>query len=66
MGFKDGCFGPLSLQELVLRQFARVCHSVNTEWGVKEKRVVVIALHNCGKSYSQIFENFANVHLSGN
>jgi hypothetical protein len=25
------------------------------EWGVKENHVAVIALHNCGKSYSQIF-----------
>jgi len=37
-------FGLLSLQVLVLRQFARVCHSINMERGV-------IALHNCGKSY---------------
>jgi hypothetical protein len=26
------------------------------EWGVKENHVAVTALHNCGKSYSQIFE----------
>jgi hypothetical protein len=26
------------------------------EWGVKEHHVAVIALHNCGKSQSQIFE----------
>ena len=48
-------FGILSLQVLVQRQFARVCHSINMEWGVKENHVAVIALHNCGKSYSQIF-----------
>ena len=49
-------FGLLSLQVLVPRQFARVCHSVNMEWGVKENHVAVIALYNCGKSHSQIFE----------
>ena len=26
------------------------------EWGVKENHVAVIALHNCGTTYSQIFE----------
>jgi hypothetical protein len=26
------------------------------EWGVKEKHLAVSALHNCGKSYSQIFK----------
>jgi hypothetical protein len=26
------------------------------EWGVKENHVTEIALHNCGKSYSQIFK----------
>jgi hypothetical protein len=31
----DGCFGLLSLQVLVTRQFALVCHSVNMELGVK-------------------------------
>ena len=30
--------------------------SVNMEWGVKENHVAVIALHNCGESYSQIFK----------
>jgi len=49
-------FGLLSLQVLVPRQFARVCHSINIEWGVKENHVAVIALHNCGKSYPQIFK----------
>jgi len=33
-------FGLLFLQVLVPRQFARVCHSVNMEWGVKENHVV--------------------------
>jgi hypothetical protein len=27
------------------------------EWGVKENHVAVMALHNCGKSYSQIFKH---------
>jgi hypothetical protein len=49
-------FGLLSLQVLVPKQFARVCHSVYMEWGVKENHGAVIALHNCGKSYSQIFK----------
>jgi len=43
-------FGLLSLQILVPRQFAQVCHSVNMEWGVKENHVAVIALHNCENS----------------
>jgi len=34
-------FGLLSLQVLVLRQFALVCHSLNMEWGVKENHVAV-------------------------
>jgi len=42
----------LSLTVLVPRQFALVCDSVSVEWGVKENHVVMIALHNCGKSYS--------------
>jgi len=49
-------FGLLSLQVLVPRQFARVCHTTNMEWGVKENHVAVNALHNCGKSHSQFFE----------
>jgi len=48
--------GLLSLQVLGPRQFSRVCHSVNREWGVKENHVAMIALHNCIKSHSQIFE----------
>jgi hypothetical protein len=48
--------GLLSFQVLGPRQFARVCHSVNMEWGVKENHVAVIALHNCRKSYSQILK----------
>ena len=64
-------FGLLSLQVLVPRQFARVCHSVNMQWGVKENHVAVIALHNCGKLYSQIFKilkrlKISHVRLSGN
>jgi len=39
-------FGLLSLQVLVLRQFVRICHSINMEWGVKEHHVAVTALHN--------------------
>jgi hypothetical protein len=49
-------FVTLSLQELVLTQFAHICHNINMEWGVKENHVAVISLHNCGKSHSQIFE----------
>ena len=49
-------FGLMSLQVLVPNQFACICHSVNMEWGVKEHHVAVIALHNCGKSHSRIFE----------
>ena len=49
-------FGLKSLQVLVPRQLALVCHSVSMEWGVKLNHVVVIALYSCGKSYSQIFK----------
>ena len=49
-------FELLSLQVLVPRQFAHICHSVNIEWGLKGNHVVVVALHNCGKSHSQIFK----------
>jgi len=48
-------FGLLSLQVLVPRQFACICHSINMEWSVKENHVAVNALHNCRKSHSQIF-----------
>ena len=57
-------FGILSLQVLVPRQFALVCHSVNMEWDVKENHVAVIALHNCGKSYSQIFKLLKPLKIS--
>ena len=62
-------FELLSFHVHVPRQFACVCHSFNMEWCVKENHVAVIALHNCGKSHSQIFtlkpiEYFVNVHLS--
>jgi 4-hydroxy-3-methylbut-2-en-1-yl diphosphate synthase IspG/GcpE len=49
-------FGLLSLQVLVPRQFALVCHRINMEWGVKQNHVDVTALPNCGKSHSQIFK----------
>jgi hypothetical protein len=48
--------GLLSLQVLVPRQFARVFHSNNIMLDVKKNHVDVIALHNCGKSHSQIFK----------
>jgi hypothetical protein len=49
-------FGLLSLHVLVPRQFARVCHSINIEWGVQKNHVADIAIDSCGKSHSQIFE----------
>jgi hypothetical protein len=57
-------FGLLYLQVFLPRQFARVCHSVNKEWGVKENHVAVIALHNCGKCYSQIFKTLKRLKIS--
>ena len=57
-------FGILSLPVLVPRQFARVRHSLNMERGVKENHVAVTALHNCGKSYSQIFELLKPLKIS--
>jgi len=57
-------FGLLSLQVLVPRQFALVCYSINMEWGVKANHVAVIVLHNCGKSYSQIFKLLKPLKIS--
>ena len=57
-------FGLKSLQVLVPRQFAIVCHSVNMQWGVRENHVAVTALHNCGKSYSQIFKLLKRLKIS--
>jgi hypothetical protein len=57
-------FGLLSLQVLVRRQFALLCHSLNMEWGVKKNHMAVIALHSCGKSYSQIFKLLKPLKLS--
>jgi hypothetical protein len=63
-GCKDGGFGLLSLQVLVPRQFARIYNIVNMEWGVKENHVDVIALHNCGKFYSQNFKLLKQLKIS--
>ena len=57
-------FGLLTLQVLVSRQFAQVSRSVNVEWGFKENRVAVIALHKCGKSDSQIFKLLKPLKIS--
>jgi hypothetical protein len=40
-------FGLLFLQVLVSRQFARVCHSVNKDWGVKENHVAKVKAMSC-------------------
>ena len=40
-------FGLLSFQVLVARQFARVCHSVNKEWGVKVNHVANVKTISC-------------------
>ena len=50
-------FGLLTLQVLVPRQFAHVSRSVNMEWGFKESRVAVTAVHKCGKSDSVILNS---------
>jgi hypothetical protein len=34
------------------------------QWGVRENHVAVIALHNCGKSYSQIFKLLKRLKIS--
>jgi hypothetical protein len=57
-------WGLLYLQVFVPRQFARVCHNFSMELCVKENHVAVIALHNCGKSYSQIFELLKPLKIS--
>ena len=48
------------------RQFAHVCRSVNMEWGFKENRVAVMALHKCGKSDSQFFKLLKPLKISRN
>jgi len=50
----------------VPRQFTHVSRSVNMEWGFKENRVAVIALHRCGKSDSQIFRLSKPLKISRN
>jgi hypothetical protein len=45
-----------SLQVLVPRQIAGVFYGVNMKWNVKENHMAVIAVHNCRKSHSEIFE----------
>jgi hypothetical protein len=57
-------FGLLPLQVLVPRKFTGVCHIVNWKWGVKESHVAVIALRNCGVSYSQIFKLLKQLKIS--
>ena len=37
------------------RQFTHISRSVNMEWGFKENRVAVIALHKCRKSQHTVF-----------
>ena len=59
-------FGLLTLQVLVPRQFSHVSRSVNMEWGFKENRAAVIALHKCGKSDSQIFKLLKALKISKN
>jgi hypothetical protein len=59
-------FGLLTLKVLVPRQFIHISRSVNVEWGFKENRVAVIALHKCGKSDSQIFKLLKPLKISRN
>jgi len=54
-GCKDGCFRTI-VPTVTCAKAICLHHSINMEWGVKEHHVAVIALHNCGKSHSQIFE----------
>jgi len=56
----------LTLQVLVPRQFTHVSRSVNMEWGFKENRVAVIALHKCGRSDFQIFKLLKPLKISRN
>ena len=54
-GCKDGCFRTI-VPTVTCAKAICLHHSINMEWGVKEHHVAVLALHNCGKSHSQIFE----------
>ena len=65
-GSKVDYFWTIDLQVLVPRQFAHVCRSVNMEWGCKENRVVVIALHKCRKSDSKILKLFKPLKILRN
>jgi len=47
----------LSIQNEMMQSYeCRKNNFINMEWGFKENRVAVIALHKCGKSDSQIFK----------
>ena len=59
-------FGLLIFQVLVPRQFAHVSRSVNMEWGFKENRVAVTAVHKCGKSDSVILKLLKPLEVSRN
>jgi len=55
---------------LVPRLFARICHSVNMEWGVKESHVALIDLHNLENPILtfqtfKTIENFAEYSFIG-
>ena len=49
-------FGLFSLQVVVPRQFARVCHSVNIQCGVEGKKCGCHCPSQLQQIYSQIFE----------
>ena len=54
-GCKDGCFWT-TVPTVTCAKALCSHHSINMDWGVKEHHVAVIALHDCGKSHSLIFE----------
>jgi len=56
-------FGLLSLQVLVPRQFALICHSVNMEWGVKDCPSQLQQILFSNFQTLKTIENIANVHL---
>ena len=67
-GFKVGYFCTVDPSGTVPvpGQFAHVYRSVNMQWGFKETRVAVTALHKCGKSDSQIFKLLKPLKISRN
>jgi hypothetical protein len=65
-GSKFDYFWTIDPSGTLPREFAHVSRSVNMEWGFKENRVAVIALHKYRKSDSHIFKLLKPLKISRN